>query len=670
MGMSAENVGSAGARAAWCRAVLAIAVGGALGCGAPQPVSSPPAAPPTTGVEKSSVAVYSVQAPEPMLVQDQIEHVFTDPERKQKLTAALGDLDAWIQERGRALKLPGLVVGVVIDDEVVKIASYGYQDAVRKVPVTADSVFRVGSITKPMTAMVVLKLRDEGKLTLDAPAQRYLPELSGLQKPAKDARLPTIRHLLTHTSGLPREVRTVDDTNDEGTSEQALLKALRGLALEFEPGSRYQYSNLGFTLLGLIIARVTQTSYREAMQAHLFEPLGLTSAGWEVERYAGRLALPHKLDSAGEFVIDPKPEVFGAREPSGGLYISARDFGRFLAWQLSAHPAGSGPEDGVVRRSSRRESHDMGRLIGFGVRPARAESRWLAQADASAIGLSWHGYKTCDFDHVVFHNGLVHTYASDAAFLPEFGVGVFAFTNSAPSDLASLRRELLERLQGSGALLRRERRASRAPRLERALHRLLEVYGEWDEHKYDAMLSAWHKERITRERERVELEEYRALHGNCRPGPMLTYTSENQARYLLTCDKARLEMVLYLNAEGLIDGFVGHSSGVEPMPGAFELAERAVALLNRWDETAFDALKAPDFADAGRVSGLAAGLASATPCELGDFMERDGNRWQRFRVTCKRGLPRVLSLHPSDSDARRIDGLALEPIGGGPCAPR
>jgi hypothetical protein len=312
-------------------------------------------------------------------------------------------------------------------------------------------------------------------------------------------------------------------------------------------------------------------------------------------------------------------------------------------------------------------------LTGFHVEPARPDSRWVANAEASTVGLSWHGYSSCDFDRVVFHNGLVHTYASDAVFLPEFGVGVFVFANSAPSDVGRVRRELLLKLQATGALVRRDKRAPRAPRLEHALAQLLDVYNhsQWDSAKYAAMLSEGHKQNITEEREHQEINEYRELHGACQAGAVLEYSSKNVARFLLDCEKARLEMALYLNPEtGLIDGFVGHSSGVEPFPPALMGAKAALELMNRWDEAGAEKLFSDKFGDLSGLERLLASFAEVEPCTLGALIERDGNRWQRFRVSCQSGPGWVMALHLEDADPTRVDGFSLAPTRAGACAER
>jgi len=245
---------------------------------------------------------------------------------------------------------------------------------------------------------------------------------------------------------------------------------------------------------------------------------------------------------------------------------------------------------------------------------------------------------------------------------------VFAFANSAPTDVGRLRRELLEKLKQTGALAPREQRPLEAARLDRALGQLLEVYNGWDPSKYQAMLSESHKKNITQEREQTELDEYRQFHGVCRSGRMLHYTSQNVARYLLDCDRGRLEMALYLNAEnGLIDGFVGYSSEIDAPSEVSLAAQKTLGLLNAWDQKAYEGLMVQRI-DAGATRGLATQVQSFGPCALGGLVERDGNRWYKFRATCKSGPARVLTLHLDDADQSRVDGLTLTPVPGGACA--
>src|SRR5690606_11229156 len=138
---------------------------------------------------------------------------------------------------------------------------YGMRDPARGLPVETDTVFGVGSISKTITALAILKLRDEGRLALDRPAAEILPELSRLSYPTADSPAITIRQLLTHTSGLPR-MGNFPEYPSTPPSRAEFLATLEGMALERPPGERRHYSNLGVQLLGPIVEAAAGVDHR------------------------------------------------------------------------------------------------------------------------------------------------------------------------------------------------------------------------------------------------------------------------------------------------------------------------------------------------------------------------------------------------------------------------
>ena len=133
--------------------------------------------------------------------------VFADPERKQKLAAAFPEIEKLF--KASAERMPGAVMGIIVDGELVWVKTAGVREAsptaAEANKVTPETVFRIASMTKSFTAMAILKLRDEGKLSLDDPAARYVPELANLSYPTSDSPVITIRHLLTHSEGFPED---------------------------------------------------------------------------------------------------------------------------------------------------------------------------------------------------------------------------------------------------------------------------------------------------------------------------------------------------------------------------------------------------------------------------------------------------------------------------------
>ncbi len=189
------------------------------------------------------------------------------------LSTAIDVLDKWIEYTTHKNHQPGLAIGVVYDGELLWGKGYGYADVDTKQPVTLDTRFRIASISKTFTAVAIMQLRDAGKLSLDDPASKYLNWFT-LRYP--DAPEITIRNLLTHTSGLPRDSHgpmwTDGDApeHDEFVKETSLRKPTR------PPYDHFAYSNLGYSLLGDIIEAISGQSWAEYLQQNILNPLEMS----------------------------------------------------------------------------------------------------------------------------------------------------------------------------------------------------------------------------------------------------------------------------------------------------------------------------------------------------------------------------------------------------------
>lgn len=236
-------------------------------------------------------------------------------------------LDAWAdRELGR---LPSAVIAVVDRDGLRWWRGVGSRDLKGGPPPDAQTVYRIGSITKVLTGTAVLQLRDAGALSLDDAAGTWIPELA--------ARLEgvTLRHLVTHTSGVP----SIGDHSAPYWEQTppTLAQMLRALdvPLEFPPGSKTAYSNAGMALAGVVVERAARMPWRDYAAKHLLAPLGMRSAAWDrgavpVDRLA--------IGVAHEGLIDPPHWQLGAFEPAGGLYASTDDMAGLARLALGAFP--------------------------------------------------------------------------------------------------------------------------------------------------------------------------------------------------------------------------------------------------------------------------------------------------------------------------------------------
>ena len=321
--------------------------------------------------------------------------------------------------------LPGLVYGIVADGQLVHVGTFGVQDIESQRPVTRETLFRIASMTKAFTALTVLKLRDDGRLRLDAPAAEYVPELRAWAYPTDDTPAIRVRDLLNHVSGFV----TDDPWGDRQTPmpEAEFTQLLRaGVAFNTAPGTRFEYSNLGYALLGRIVTNVSNQNYADTVSRTLLQPLGMTSSGFDVTKSPQeRRALGYRWED-NTWKLEPTlgPGVFGAM---GGLQTSADDYAKWVAYLLSAWPPRDGADAGPVRRSTVRELAEGSNFPSLrkrsgkgGASPCRLPSNY---------GMGMNAAIDCDLGLLLSHSGGYPGYGSHVLLLPDRGVGIFAFAN-------------------------------------------------------------------------------------------------------------------------------------------------------------------------------------------------------------------------------------------------
>jgi CubicO group peptidase (beta-lactamase class C family) len=321
--------------------------------------------------------------------------------------------------------VPGLVYGIVMDGRLVHVRAFGVQDLDSNRPVTPETLFRIASMTKSFTALSILKLRDEGRLSLDATAETYIPEMRDWQYPTEDSPRIRVRDLLTHTAGFV----TDDPWGDRQTPlPEADFTRLLGEGVPFTrpPGTTMEYSNLGFAMLGRVVANVSQQPYKDYVATSLLGPLGMTSSGYDVAMApAERRALGYRWEDGA---WRPEPDMeHGAFGAMGGLQTSASDYAKYVAWLLSAWPPRDGADAGPVRRASVRELGQGSNFPQFRQRPSGSGVDPCSQA--AAYGMGWWVAVDCDLGMTLSHGGGYPGYGSHVLLLPDYGVGIFAFAN-------------------------------------------------------------------------------------------------------------------------------------------------------------------------------------------------------------------------------------------------
>src|SRR5215207_6054017 len=194
-----------------------------------------------------------------------------DPE----IRAVLTEIESDIEKARVANKIAGLSVAIVYDQDVLLSKGFGFADVDKKVPADPTTVYRVGSVTKVLTALMLMQLRDAGKLNLDDPIEKYLPEFK-IKSRFPDARPATFRQVAAHYSGLPREppMAIEYENPEEFPSVEEQLKSLKDVEMIVPAMSQFSYSNLGYNIMGLALAGVAKQPYTQYVDQHILKPLG------------------------------------------------------------------------------------------------------------------------------------------------------------------------------------------------------------------------------------------------------------------------------------------------------------------------------------------------------------------------------------------------------------
>jgi CubicO group peptidase (beta-lactamase class C family) len=228
---------------------------------------------------------------------------------------------------------PGCAVGVAVNGKPVLLKGYGMADLEHDVRNTPDTIFEAGSVSKQFTAMAIMLLARDGKLSIDDPVRKYIPELPDYHVPL------TIRHMLTHTSGL-RDWGSVESiagwprTSRAYTHAHVLDIVSRQQALNFTPGDHYSYSNTGYNLSAIIVSRVSGLSFAEFSRQRIFAPLGLTHTSWrdDFTRVVKNRAIAYSEQDGAFHIEMPFENVHG----NGGLLTTVGDL---LKWNENfVHP--------------------------------------------------------------------------------------------------------------------------------------------------------------------------------------------------------------------------------------------------------------------------------------------------------------------------------------------
>jgi len=357
-----------------------------------------------------------------------IHRVFAKPASAKSVSNkdSYDAIDDYIEQQMRRLKIPGVSLAIVEGDRIVHLRGFGKARPGGESP-SPQTPFFIGSLTKSFTALAVMQLVEAGKVELDAPIQRYLPWFR-VADPQASCQTPafapersagasvTVRHLLNQTSGLPGSLGLANladlDSRPDATERQA--RALSTLKLTRPVGSAFEYSNLNYNLLGLIIEAASGESYADYVQRHVFDPLKMRhSYTSKAEARRNDLAVGHRYwfgipIAARNFSI-PTGSL-----PSGQLISSAEDMAHYLIAYLNE---GRYKDAQILSSAGIAEMH----------RPA-------AQINEMGMSLGYHGMgwisQGSGEKRIIWHSGIVPDFGAFMALAPEQKKGFVLLFNA------------------------------------------------------------------------------------------------------------------------------------------------------------------------------------------------------------------------------------------------
>jgi CubicO group peptidase (beta-lactamase class C family) len=465
---------------------------------------------------------------------------FADPQRRAKLATAFPEIESLITAFMARNHVPGAAWGIVVDGELAHLGVSGYRDVPSKALVTRDSVFRIASMTKSFTAIAILKLRDEGKLSLDDLAEKYVPEMKNLRYPTSDSSRITVRHLMSHATGFPEDNPWGDQQLARSEAEFTRM-LLEGIPFSNVPGVEYEYSNYGFAILGRIVTNVSGKPYADYIAEAILRPLDMSSTTLEASSVpADRLAHGYRWED--EQWKEEPPLPHGAFGSMGGMLTSIADLSKYVGAFLAAWPPRDGQETGPIKRSSLREMQQIWRSRPTTVTTTTSRTPNL---NSGGYGYGLRVSQSCMFEHIVAHGGGLPGYGSLMQWLPDYGVGIVAFGNVTYTGWGGVVSNAFDVLAKTGGL--QPRMAAPSTALVGARDAVSQLILHWDDKRADEIAAMNLYLDRSKDRRGKEIEDLRAKVGECR-APASFDVVENWLRgqWTMRCERGDLRVSITL----------------------------------------------------------------------------------------------------------------------------
>jgi CubicO group peptidase (beta-lactamase class C family)/D-alanyl-D-alanine dipeptidase len=314
-------------------------------------------------------------------------------------------LERWIEGEVAAKELPALSIALVDDQRIVWARGFGWADREKRIPATADTAYRVGSVSKLFTDLAIMQLVEQGQLDLDRPVAVILADF----KPRDPFKVPiTLRQLMSHRSGLVREPPVGHYFDPDPPGLEQVVRSLAHTRLIFEPGTRTKYSNAGVAVAGAVVQRMRSEPFPKAIARALFEPLGMSRSSFAPGPELAR-ATAHGTMWSYDGRPVPTPTFLLGTGPAGNLVSTVIDLGRFLSCVFAKGRAARGvivkPE--TLRSMTEPQLGKAGESPGFGLGFALSK---------------------LDDERCIGHGGAVYGFATEVEALPDSKLGCVVIT--------------------------------------------------------------------------------------------------------------------------------------------------------------------------------------------------------------------------------------------------
>jgi len=339
-----------------------------------------------------------------------------------ELAPLLEDFDAYVRHHLEMDGIPGAAIAIVKDSNLIYLQTYGLKENIGYDSIDIHTAFRLASVSKGFAPVLTGMLVEEGLLDWDDRVIDYLPDFQLRSRRQTEAL--TLRHVLSHTTGLPRH--TYSNLLDDGVPYPEIRERLQKVRLSHQVGEYYNYQNVAYSLIGDVIEAATGHSYQALLKERIFEPLGMNDASTNYDEMvrSDNFALPHRYRYHRYSPTALSSNYYDA-SPAAGVNASITDMSRWLQLLLGYRPD-------LLPKKALAEIFRPN--IGIPLKD-KAIGNWASMMDRAHYALGWRVLK-CGSDNLVYHGGYVNSFRTELALLPADGIGIAVLTN-APSRFIS-----------------------------------------------------------------------------------------------------------------------------------------------------------------------------------------------------------------------------------------